>query len=165
MATRIGTSGNDTLQGTAENDSISGLAGNDSLVGGDGNDTLTGGLGTDTLNGGAGNDTFVLYYSGGDIDTITNFSVRKDVISVTTAPQQPISDRVSPVTSQDAFTDNSISSTSNPVILQGIFTYVSSSGALYYDEQQIAWLPPGLNLTDKNIDPNASPTGTPISEI
>ncbi len=60
MATRRGTTGNDTLTGTNANDSLIGLAGNDALRGLAGNDTLDGGAGNDTMTGGAGNDTYVV---------------------------------------------------------------------------------------------------------
>lgn len=71
MATRRGSSGNDTLTGSsavdtllglAGNDRLRGLAGNDRLDGGPGNDSLDGGAGDDTLRGGAGKDLLL----GGD---------------------------------------------------------------------------------------------------
>lgn len=87
MATRTGTSGNDTLvgtnaadllQGLAGNDRLNGLDGNDTLVGGNGNDTLNGGLGQNRLLGGQGNDTYIINsttnqiveFSGQGIDTV-----------------------------------------------------------------------------------------------
>ncbi|BBD67880.1 hypothetical protein NIES4072_48190 [Nostoc commune NIES-4072] len=84
MATIHGTSGNDYLTGTSVNDQIYGYAGNDTLIGGAGNDYLEGGSGNDRLTGGSGKDTFVLYYSGGGIDTITDFSVNDDILKINT---------------------------------------------------------------------------------
>jgi pimeloyl-ACP methyl ester carboxylesterase len=55
-ATRIGTSGPDTLNGTNGADVILGLGGNDVINGKGGNDLICGGSGNDALNGGAGND-------------------------------------------------------------------------------------------------------------
>jgi Ca2+-binding RTX toxin-like protein len=56
MATRRGTSGNDSLTGTS---------GSDQLYGFGGNDTLNGGAGIDTLNGATGNDTYIV--TAGDV--------------------------------------------------------------------------------------------------
>lgn len=55
-ATKLGTSGDDTLKGTADQDVLVGLAGDDELVGLGANDILCGGPGSDTMIGGAGND-------------------------------------------------------------------------------------------------------------
>lgn len=177
MATINGTSGNDTgnntLQGTAENDIISGLAGNDSLEGGNGEDTLIGGSGKDTLVGGFGNDTltdnagdntFVLYYSGGGIDTITNFSVSQDFILVTSAPINSVDGRLNSnlVKAEDAFIDNSIEGgSSSRIRIEGVLKYNKRNGALFYGQEQIAWLPRGLNLSGDNVGLDASPTIDP----
>ena len=85
MANIQGTSGNNYLVGTQGSDQIYGYAGNDTIIGGAGNDYLVGGSGNDILTGGSGRDTFVLNYSGGGIDTITDFSVKNDVLKVTTS--------------------------------------------------------------------------------
>ncbi|MDZ8224503.1 MULTISPECIES: hypothetical protein [unclassified Nostoc] len=84
MATIHGTSGSNYLTGTSLNDQIYGHEGNDTLIGGAGNDYLEGGSGNDRLTGGSGKDTFVLYYSGGGIDTITDFSVNDDILKINT---------------------------------------------------------------------------------
>ncbi|QFS48311.1 calcium-binding protein [Nostoc sphaeroides] len=86
MANIQGNSGNNYLVGTSGNDQIYGHAGNDTLKGGAGNDYLEGGSGNDYLTGGNGKDTFVLYYSGGGIDTITDFSVNGDILKMITSP-------------------------------------------------------------------------------
>ena len=62
MATKNGTSLNDTLTGTSTDDVINGFAGDDTLSGAGGNDLLDGGTGNDQLMGGAGDDTLL----GGD---------------------------------------------------------------------------------------------------
>ncbi|MBD0304581.1 MAG: furin, partial [Tolypothrix sp. T3-bin4] len=85
MAVIHGTSGNNYLTGTQGSDQIYGYAGYDTLIGGAGNDNLVGGGGNDNLTGGSGRDTFVLNYSGGGIDTITDFSVTNDILKVTTS--------------------------------------------------------------------------------
>jgi Ca2+-binding RTX toxin-like protein len=56
MATRSGTSGEDTISGGPGADQIYGRAGNDRLSGFDGRDFLWGGSGNDNLSGGLGND-------------------------------------------------------------------------------------------------------------
>ncbi len=172
MATISGNSGNDYLPGTSQDDSISGLAGNDSLeggggkdtlIGGSGNDTLVGGFGDDTLTDNAGANTFVLYYSGGGIDTITNFSVSQDFIKVTSAPIHSVDDRLNSnlVKAEDAFIDNSIEDRSSRIRLEGVLKYNKRNGALFYGQEQIAWLPPGLGLSDDNVGLDVSPTLDP----
>lgn len=59
MATKIGTSGDDTLEGTRYQDRLEGKEGDDTLKGGGHVDTLIGGPGNDTLSGGTAGDTFV----------------------------------------------------------------------------------------------------------
>ncbi|WP_342148236.1 calcium-binding protein [Methylorubrum sp. SB2] len=70
--------------GTAFNDKLLGNGVANALSGGAGNDVLNGRLGKDTLSGGGGSDTFVFTtkLSGGNIDRITDFSVREDAIQV-----------------------------------------------------------------------------------
>ena len=132
MATINGTSGNDTLIGGSGNDRIYGGAGNDTLIGGSGDDYLVGGAGNDTLTGDSGRDTFVLYYSGGGVDTITDFTVNQDYIKLTSVPD-------------DANIGLSLGVTS--YLLFGIddfLSYDANSGTLYYHQRQIAQLPRNL---------------------
>jgi Ca2+-binding RTX toxin-like protein len=132
-----GGNGNDTLSGR-EYSSVYGGAGNDTLTGdyssldgGDGNDvlrslvaaTMAGGNGNDTLIGNdQGEDYFEFNTPNEGIDTIENFVVGQDTISV---------------------------SYSGFGIGQGEcnrFTYNSSTGALFFDQTQFAWLEPNLNF-------------------
>ncbi|HYX18436.1 MAG TPA: hypothetical protein VE944_29550 [Nostoc sp.] len=84
MATIDGDSGNNYLVvGIEESNQIYGYGGDDTLIGGWGEDHLVGGSGNDILTGGSGGDTFVLNYSGGGTDTITDFSVYEDIIEIT----------------------------------------------------------------------------------
>ncbi len=62
MATRNGTSGDDTLNGTAAADRLNGFGGDDVLNGRGGNDTLEGGTGANVLSGGQGNDLYLITY-------------------------------------------------------------------------------------------------------
>jgi uncharacterized delta-60 repeat protein len=67
VATRVGTSGNDTLMGTDGPDVLVGFDGHDTLYGLGGHDLLCGNGGHDTLSGGSGNDVL---YGGTDNDTL-----------------------------------------------------------------------------------------------
>jgi Ca2+-binding RTX toxin-like protein len=157
MAIIYGTSGNDSgLIGTELADEIYGLEGNDTLKGGAGNDTLVGGLGkdylvggagNDTLTGGAGRDTFVLYYSGGGIDRIRDYTVGTDSISFTSARNTPLTDLVTLGSTRPGFEPPSRYLSYNP-----------TNGALFYLSQQIAWLPTGLdwNQVKNDIDVSSS---------
>ncbi|MEH1848724.1 MAG: calcium-binding protein [Nostoc sp.] len=189
-----GTPGNDYLAAIQGNDQIFGYAGDDTLIGGPGKDQLVGGDGNDSLTGGQGRDTFVLNYSGGGIDTITDFSVNDDVLKITT-------DFISPTTNasfkgyegddtitgepgkdylvgevgndiltggkdHDTFASikssendiKSTESTTDPLVgtsivspggsrLPDYLSYQENTGALFYLDQQLAWLPPNLHFT------------------
>jgi hypothetical protein len=91
-----GTDGNDFIKGLGGNDFLDGDAGDDILLGGAGNDILVGGLGNDTLTGGTGNDIFKfsnLYgFPGSGVDTVTDFQLGKDLISVSFAYESGISE-------------------------------------------------------------------------
>lgn len=150
MAIIHGTSGNDKndkkLSGTEQADEIYGYEGNDELiggsdndllVGGSGNDYLVGGPGNDTLIGGEGRDTFVLYYSGGGLDTITDFTGGIDSISITSAPNTSSTDLLTLGTTQYIELPDSYLSY-NPV--NGALSYLRQS-----NWQQIATLPTGLD--------------------
>ena len=198
MATIHGTSGNNHLTGTSGNDTIYGYAGNDTLIGGAGNDHLDGGSGNDRLTGGIGRDTFVLNYSGGGIDRITDFSVSDDILKITT----PTISRTKASTGDDTLigksgedvlvgevtdytltdikdidtlsSENAIKLTNSttdvlpstkvlsddiiPVPPSGItiigggvglpnyLSYNANTGALFYEGQQLAWLPSNLQF-------------------
>lgn len=95
MITIEGSSGNDYLPGTEENDVIYGYEAYDTLIGGSGEDYLVGERSNDILTGSSGGDTFVLNYSGGGTDTITDFTVGEDVLQITTLHQTSNSARMS----------------------------------------------------------------------
>ncbi|MCC5606526.1 hypothetical protein LC612_06915 [Nostoc sp. CHAB 5834] len=174
MATLYGTSANNYLVGTSVNDQIYGYAGNDTLIGGAGNDYLEGGSGNDYLTGSSGRDTFVLNYSGGGIDTITDFSVNNDILKVTTSTISaskyvigtPSSLSNSSLSNYEAIEDAAIVSTklTNSSLTLGssnasqsttnIFTYNASTGALFYLNQQLAWLPRNLNWNGAIVVPS-----------
>lgn len=167
MAIIHGTSGNNYLTGTQGNDQIYGYAGNDTLIGGAGNDNLVGGGGNDLLTGGSGRDTFVLNYSGGGIDTITDFSVTNDILKVTTSTissSKYVIGTRSNVTDYQAIEDSATDSAefkTRPLTLgssdvsksASFFTYNASTGALFYLSQQLAWLPRNLDWNSTVVVP------------
>ncbi|MEU0375205.1 calcium-binding protein [Streptomyces sp. NPDC006283] len=79
--TRIGTSGDDTINGTfgndvictlGGNDTVNASSGNDTVHGGHGNDRLDGGNGNDTLNGGPGDDYLIGNIGSDNLNTVDN---------------------------------------------------------------------------------------------
>jgi serralysin len=78
----IGGDGNDSLIGNSAKNTLMGGLGNDALSGQAGDDRLYGGWGSDVLTGGSGKDALVFNTdpSNGDIDRITDFSVKDDTI-------------------------------------------------------------------------------------
>jgi Ca2+-binding RTX toxin-like protein len=118
-----GGTGNDILLGYEDNDYLNGGNGNDIIKGQAGNDTFIGGSGNDRLTGRAGADTFVFYSPSDGIDTIRDFN-RSD------------SDKIQV-------------SASGFGIGQGQydkFRYDSSTGALFFEETQLARLQPDLGF-------------------
>lgn len=76
-----GGSGADILKGGKGADTLKSGGGDDVLKGGSGSDALRGGKGDDTLKGGGGADTFI--FSRGDgSDTIKDFNIDADLISI-----------------------------------------------------------------------------------
>jgi Ca2+-binding RTX toxin-like protein len=80
--TIIGGNGNDNIRGGNGDDSLSGGKGDDIILGQGGNDYIAGGEGEDTLTGGSGKDSFAFKSSQEGGDTITDFSVKDDVILI-----------------------------------------------------------------------------------
>ncbi|AUB38315.1 Secreted protein containing bacterial Ig-like domain and vWFA domain [Nostoc flagelliforme CCNUN1] len=184
MAIIYGTSGNDYKSGTQANDQIYGYGGADTLIGGLGNDNLEGGGGNDYLTGGNGRDTngrdtFVLNYSGGGIDRITDFSVNDDILKVTTSTissSQYVIGTPSSLSNYEVSEDSAISSTkstnrsltvesSNSTSSGNIFTYNASTGALFYLNQQLAWLPTNLNWNLAVVVPSGNNTLPTTDEL
>lgn len=77
----FGGTGNDLIYGDKGDDTLQGGQGNDILNGGKGNDLLIGGKGNDNLTGGKGKDRF-RFAPGDGLDTITDFTIGKDVIEL-----------------------------------------------------------------------------------
>ncbi|MCC5643557.1 hypothetical protein LC607_11490 [Nostoc sp. CHAB 5824] len=147
-----GTSGNDYLYitGTEEENTIYGDEGDDTLMGSSGKDYLVGEGGNDILTGGEGQDTFVLYYSGGGIDTLTDYIVGTDDIKITSAPHSSL-----PFDNLTIGVAINFSKSKTNLLNLGIsfqlrpredyLSYNTDNGGLYYLDQQLAWLPTGLN--------------------
>ncbi|NJK49000.1 calcium-binding protein [Candidatus Gracilibacteria bacterium] len=140
-----GNSGKNTLTGQAGNDILSGNAGSDRLIGGAGNDTLT---------GGSGNDWFRFNSPSEGIDTITDFAVSDDTISLLgSAFGGGLAART--ILSSARFTIGSQATTVNHRVI-----YNSNTGKLWFDRDgigssfaavEIANLSAGLNLTSSDI--------------
>ncbi|MGQ4649987.1 calcium-binding protein [Lyngbya aestuarii] len=112
-----GYKGSDYLYGGQGDDILYGNQGDDYLNGGDGDDDLDAGEGYDTLTGGTGADYFIFDSPTEGIDTITDFYFGEgDKIEI----------------SADGF---GIGTTE-----YNRFFYDSNTGALYFDNQQLAWL-------------------------
>ena len=76
---------NNLMTGNGANNILNGGAGSDTIDGGAGADRLLGGFGNDTLTGGTGADFFVFHSAPNavtNVDTITDFSVTDDTISL-----------------------------------------------------------------------------------
>uniref|UniRef100_UPI000A0145BC beta strand repeat-containing protein n=1 Tax=Ciceribacter selenitireducens TaxID=448181 RepID=UPI000A0145BC len=81
----VGNALNNLLTGNSGNNILNGAGGNDTINGGAGVDRLFGNVGNDTLTGGTGADTFVFQSTPNaatNVDTITDFSVADDTISL-----------------------------------------------------------------------------------
>ncbi|MDZ7952359.1 hypothetical protein [Nostoc sp. DedQUE09] len=177
MATISGDSGNNYLvAGIEASNQIYGYQGDDTLIGGWGEDHLVGESGNDILTGGSGGDTFVLNYSDGGTDTITDFSVYEDIIEMTIAPRRSGTDAVN----NNIFRINAagfksaahaLSSNYLKVVTVGIgknynqliygaadsnfLTYNADTGALLYNNdnnvQHVASLPAGLDWSQATV--------------
>ena len=139
--------------GGSGQDKLDGGTGNDTLYGGAGNDQLTGGLGRDTLTGGAGNDSFIFNtkLGGNNVDTITDFTVPGDTMSLDHNVFSALG--VGGLSAADFVIGSAAQDASDHII------YNSVTGALYYDSNgsaaggmtQFAQLDKGLLLTNADF--------------
>jgi Ca2+-binding RTX toxin-like protein len=81
--TLYGGSGADGIAGNEQNDNIYGGSGADTINGNAGADMIAGGYGADLLTGGIDADTFVFLNTRDTGDTITDYTVADDTISLT----------------------------------------------------------------------------------
>lgn len=125
------------LVGNARANLILGRGGNDVLLGGGGNDTMNGGMGNDVLTGQGGRDRFVFDINARfnrvsiGIDRVTDFVSSIDTVVLDrttftriTGTALRVADFASVGNLQQAQTSNAL------------FTYIRSSGALYYNENR-----------------------------
>ncbi|WP_264478381.1 cadherin domain-containing protein [Microvirga rosea] len=150
----LGGLGNDLITGGNGNDTLGGGAGNDRLFGGRGKDIISGGLGADILTGGAGKDVFVFdaKLGKGNIDRITDFSVKDDTIHLAKAIFKAAGSKGG--LSKGAFWAGSEAHDASDRVI-----YDPRNGKLYYDADgngakeavQIALLKRGLDLTAKDF--------------
>lgn len=169
-----GFDGNDSLDGGEGNDRLSGYKGKDTLIGGNGNDILRGGADDDLLNGGAGNDSLTggagndtLIGGGGrdrfnfssekpfrmsdfGVDQIRDFSASSDRIglgkSSFTALRSKFGRGFTNASDFGVFyTDNAAKGSSARV------AYNTTNGHLFYNDNLIATISGGPNLTAANF--------------
>lgn len=101
------------LEGGRGDDTIMGGTGNDRIDGQQGNDLIHAGLGDDELTGGDGADKFVFEFANWGRDTITDFDLGVDVLSIAVA------------TGAESFGDLSITTQLSPNTASGYQTLVS----------------------------------------
>ena len=148
----IGSRSNDSLKGESGNDTLDGGLGNDLLDGGDDDDLLFGGVGDDTLKGGKGADTFVFNNPDEGVDTITDFSVKDDILIFS-------SSGFAKDLRASAVTDEMFVIATAATSEHHRFIYDDISGNLFYDsdgngdreQMRIALLDSGLKLENEHF--------------
>lgn len=153
--TSHGNQGNDTLVGTNQgNNNLYGGNGNDILVGGnEGSDILVGSFGSDTLTGSGGENTFDFYSPYLGIDTITDFVVANDTITVSASGFGSGPTPGAAITPDQFVIGLAASDASNR------FIYNPNSGGLFFDtdgvgttrQVRFASLSTGLTMTSDDI--------------
>jgi Ca2+-binding RTX toxin-like protein len=145
--------GNDTLEGGYGNDTLNGDDGNDYVRGGNGNDNLYGGNNNDTLTGGTGVDSFSFNSSNEGIDTLTDFVIIDDTITVNANAFG------GGLTVDAAIMPNQFVIGSAAVDDSNRFIYNRNTGGLFFDvdgtgllpQVQLASLSRGLAMTNADI--------------
>jgi Ca2+-binding RTX toxin-like protein len=150
----IGGDGNDGLFGNNSNNTLTGGLGNDTLSAQVGDDRLYGGWGSDVLTGGSGKDAFVFNTdaANGDVDRITDFSVKDDTIWLSQSVFAALPKKGALASS--FFKIGSAAADGNDFIV-----YDKAAGLLSYDADgagagaavAIAQLKAGLALTSKDF--------------
>ena len=167
--TLLGGDGNDTLNGNLGDDRIEGGTGNDLIYGGQGNDTILGGDGNDTLSGDRGNDVLtgeagadVILFGGRSlalsefgIDTITDYTVGEDIISLSVSTFSALTVG----TTLNSFA--TVTNVTDAGASDAFIVYDNTSGALYYNADgttagfgvggQFATIATGLSLSTSNF--------------
>ncbi|MBC7150946.1 MAG: calcium-binding protein [Rhizobium sp.] len=152
----VGNTLDNAITGNSGNNTLNGAAGDDTLIGGAGNDRLFGGFGNDDLTGGAGTDTFIFHSAPNavtNVDTITDFSVADDTISLENSVFTTIGAVGTLAASAFVRNTTGLAQDASDRII-----YESDTGNLFYDSNGnaaggsvlIAVLDPGLLMT--NLD-------------
>lgn len=133
-------------------DTLEGSSGDNRLLGGEGDDTLDGRGGVDLLVGGGGQDSFVFASAlgGGNVDSITDFSVADDAFML---DELHFGGVIGTYSAAAFHLGAAAADASNRII------YNSATGALYYDadgtgataQVQFAQLDAGLALTNNDF--------------
>jgi Ca2+-binding RTX toxin-like protein len=151
----FGGAGNDFIDGGNDDDNIFADAGNDIILGGNGNDAISGNAGFDTLTGGAGADSFRFHTPFDGIDTITDFSVADDTITVFASSFGAGLIAGSPLQNFQF----SLGSSTTTVSTSVRFVYDANNGGLFFDPNggtngdriQLATLSPQLLFSAADI--------------
>jgi serralysin len=119
-----------TMTNTGGSLTFTGSGLNDTLIGGSGSDILIGGAGSDILTGGKGSDVFVFNTAfSTDVDTITDFLSKTDVIKLSKTFFKALGDVNQTITSNqwiEATNHNATSQTQRVI-------HDTVDGGLYYD--------------------------------
>lgn len=147
--------GNDNINTFGGDDVVRGRGGADTIIAGSGDDVIYGGSGLDVLTGGTGADIFVFDTkpSAKNIDTITDFSVKSDVIALDHLIFRAAG-RIGDLSSSAFHIGTKANDASDRII------YNKNTGALYYDADgkgsdaaiKFAVLDKGLALTAGHFD-------------
>jgi len=145
--TLIGSNGNDILKGGTDDDLLNAGAGNDSLTGGGGNDTLIGGSGKDRFNFSSEKP---FNKSDFGVDQIQDFSVSSDRIGLGKSSFTGLRSKFGRGFTNASdfgvfYTDNAAKGSGAKV------AYNSANGNLFYNDNLIATISGGPNLTAANF--------------
>ncbi|MBD1911743.1 MULTISPECIES: calcium-binding protein [unclassified Leptolyngbya] len=125
------------LVGNIRANLILGRGGNDTLIGGAGNDTMNGGTGTDVLTGQGGRDRFVFDINTRfnrtsiGIDRVTDFVSGTDTVVLDRTTFTRLSG-----TALSATNFATVGNLQQAQSSTALFTYIRSSGSLYYNENR-----------------------------
>lgn len=168
----IGNSGNNELRGYNPDQEypldlgIGLMSGADTIDGGVGDDTIWGGDGNDSLTGGSGDDVFVFDtpIGPGNVDTVSDFDVASDVISL----DVNVFDSLAPYLDENLWFGHWLSETFRIIGAVGFgaqdendfILYDFATGGLFYDADgsgvgaavRFAQLSAGLYLSDANFE-------------
>lgn len=149
----IGSEFNDRLIGGDDANSLAGRDGDDNIAGRSGDDFLIGAAGSDTLSGGAGNDSFVFVTPAEGNDTITDFELGIDEITI-------VSDAFGGGLSAGSLSTTQFTIGSSATNSNQRFIFDDATGDLFFDrdgngsqgQQLIANVGAGIGFSSSDIE-------------